>query len=443
MAADHKADRCLTWRAAFLFAKRLVSLVAILLLLSLVAGCAKLTIGRKPAEVDQPDSVPPQPVELVIWASDDLAGYPVRLPLLQWVQEQTTAFHEQHPSVTIRVEPFESPAQMEEALRALPGGEGPTPDLAFSRYLPGLAPQLADLRALVPAESLDAFWPAALQGLGSESGLHGLPMLLEIHLLALNRQAFQAAGVPMPQHGRWSLAEFEASLQRLSGPGRHGVGFAILPGFADWYGLAGGLFDPSGLPVADAVQGLERLLRYRTEGWLHPETGKVSPEQIWQLFRQEPAQIAVLPVSTWALPLLTEEHPGLALDLALFPGDFTLGQHYALLLFRHESPARQKRAAELLLFLSQPHQQVHLARETGLMPARRNAANPFAGDPLLTVAYQLAGASRPLPAGPGWEQAAGPVARELRLAVVGGRSPRESVAAIMRHLTTAATPASR
>jgi maltose-binding protein MalE len=378
---------------------RVLSLLLSLALLAL-AGCTE----SKPPE-------PPKPTykgELVLWAAPGLAGSPVQKPEAPWFEEQANAFETKHEGITVTVRLFDTPAALEKAVAE---GQEWQPDLAFGRlHLAEAAPRM-------------------------ESQVE---MLLDAPVLALNPYSFGDAGVPLPANDRWTHAEFENSLEKLSSDSRFGLGFYQLPGYHEWWPLLSGLVGSDLVVQQGAETGLANLVRYRKEGWLHPDTGKVKAEEIWSLFAKR--EIAVMPVSTWAVPLLREAPYNVNLAVAGFPSDFTTGYRYGFMLAKQQDPLKREAAAALANFMALPEQQVRLARETGLLPAAKGAPNPFEGDAHMTRIYQLAAAQRPLPAGPAWDQAQQAFFRPLLIATFGDTEAKAALADIQQHIQQATAP---
>lgn len=377
--------------------RRALSLLLTLTLSLAIAGCTK----PKPEE-------PPKPTykgNLVLWAAPGLAGSPVTKPEAGWFQEQAKAFETANPGITVTVRMFDSPAALEKAVAE---GTEPAPDLAFGRMVPEVS---------------------------------GYPMLREVQALALNEAAFTAAGVPLPENGKWTQLEWENKLRSLSANSRFGLGFYAVPGYHEWWPLASGLVTPEGAIAPGAEAGLATLARYRKEGWLHPDTGKIKAEETWGLFAQ--GKIAVMPVSSWAIPLLRQAPYNVTLSIAGFPGDLTVGYAYGFRLFRQEDQVRLGAATGLAVSMAAPDQQTRLSRETGLVPVSKMAGNPFEGDAQLTRIYQLAATQRSLPAGPGWDKAEAAFFRPLLLAMLGEKEPKDALAIMQQQIHSAMTPASK
>ncbi|HYG57381.1 MAG TPA: extracellular solute-binding protein [Symbiobacteriaceae bacterium] len=406
--------------------KRLCGVLTASLLFSVsLAGCAK------PQEPEKPAYKGP----LTLWAAPGLAGIPATKPDQAWFEERARDYTAAHPDTPLTVRLFASPEELEQSL--LTSAE--LPDLAFSRFLPELAPRLGDLRE-APAQG-EAFYPNAPGGFTRDGKTMGLPVLLELQVLALNEQAFAEAGVALPAGGKWNYETFENTLKELSSKDRYGLGFYHLPGYHEWWSLAEGLITAEGKVAAGAEEGLARLARYRSEGLLFPDTGKLKAEETWSAFASSPAGFAILPVSTWALPLLREEPYNAKLSVAGFPGGHAAGRSYGFLLSRQADSLKFQAAAQAARFMAAPDQQVRLARDTGLMPASPGAGNPFDGDPLLSGAYQFAPTFWPLPAGPAWDKAEPMVSRELTYGVLGARAPADVLAGVEKAISAAVAPA--
>ena len=406
--------------------RRALSLLLTLTLALAIAGCTK----PKPEE-------PPKPTykgNLVLWAAPGLAGSPVTKPEAGWFQEQAKAFETANPGITVTVRMFESPAALEKAVAE---GTEPAPDIAFGRMVPEAGPRLAEL---LPNEIMDRWHPAAY-GFVQGPHLRGYPMLMEVQALALNEAAFAAAGVALPENGKWTQAELENKLRGLSANSRFGLGFYAIPGYHEWWPLLSGLVMPDATTAPGAEAGLATLARYRKEGWLHPDTGKIKAEETWALFAQ--GKIAVMPVSSWAIPLLRQAPYNVKLSVAGFPGDVTVGSTYGFMLFRQNEQAKLLAASALGTFMAAPDQQTRLARETGLVPVSKMAGNPFEGDAQLTRIYQLAATQRSLPAGPGWDKAEAAFFRPLLLAMLGEKEPKDALAIMQQQIHSAMTPASK
>ncbi len=379
---------------------------------------------------------------LTVMVSAGLAGYPgPAQPDVVWFQDQSRAYEAGHPGVKVELRVMPSPAELESAART--AGVGDTPDLLFGRSLADLGPRLADLTTVLDQTALQEYLPGALEGFRDGAAQRGLPMLLDTQVLALNEAAFKAAGVTLPNEGRWSQAEFADRLKKLSGAGHFGLSFYNLPGYHEWWPLLGAPIGSG--PTVDnvSVEGLQRLAQFGADGWLHPDTGKLTAEATWSLFAANPPAFAVLPVGTWAIPLLRNPPFGVNVTIAGFPGETTLGYSYGVSVFAKQDADRVKAAANLAQFLTGPSNQIQLARLTGLMPAGARTNNPWDGDPAMTRAFQVRTGHRTLRTGPGWEDAAPAVARDLLYGLLGVRTPVESLQDAVAHITKATPPASK
>ncbi|MFZ5816841.1 MAG: extracellular solute-binding protein [Bacillota bacterium] len=394
--------------------------LALPLLILLLAGCTK---SKEPEK-------PPFEGRITLWTSLELAGHPARLEE-GWLEERSRAFSDQRKGITVEIRHFPTGEELERAL--LESSE--RPDLALGRALPLPADRLAAL-PLKP-ELVSDHPEAALIPYRRGQALAGLPLLLDLQVLALNEPLFAARGIPLPGES-WGDPEVADILSKITGNEVFAIGFSVAPGYHQWWPLTGSLFDWHGVAPGGQA-GLDRLAGWR-RAYLHPDLATLTAEESYRLFAE--GKIAMLPVSTWAIPLLREEPFRASFRVAPFPGRQNLGYAYGIVALEG-AQSEEKRAAmaDLVSFLAAADQQVRLARKTGLMPARTSAPNPFEGDGAMSRAFQLRGDFKPLPAGPAWDAAQPAIAHELLLALYGGKRPQEVLAAVKTHLNVATTPA--
>lgn len=403
--------------SAYLTKRRLSALIVILTLMLSLAACSK------PEEA--PD--PRYKGTLTLWAAPGLAGHPAGRPAGDWFRERADAYEALHDGIKVEVNLFTSPQELEQGALARSFG----PDLLFGRFLPELAPRLADVGALTD------YHPNGVAAFRHGDRLLGVPVLLEVHGLALNEQLFASKSVALPVNGEWTIDQFEESLRKVSGTEQFGLGFYHLPRYHEWWGLAAGILNADGTLATGAEEGLTRLRRWQADGLLHPDTAKVGAEEIWTQFAT--GRIAAMPIATWAIPLLRAEPYTTQFSVAGLPGGLSVGYTYGFSLFAQEDAAKLAAAADLAAFMAAPDQQVRLARETGLMPASAAAPNPFADDPHMTQAFRLTASQRPLPAGPAWDAAQPAVSEWLLKALIGAEQP----GAALKQIESAMTPALR
>lgn len=253
------------------FRRPLPSLLALTVALSAAIGCSK------PQE-------PPKPSfqgTLTLWTANGLAGQPAAKPDQAFFDERARLFEQQNSGVTVVVRTFPTPQALEQAVMAAPAAGETQPDLIFGRFLRESPRVFAQVGPLLTQQESQDYLPNALEAFhrGEQHDL-GLPVLLEVHGLALNEQSFLEAGVSLPQGGRWNLDEFENSLRNLSKDSRFGLGFYHLPGYHEWWPLADGLLTThSGIMAPGSLAGMQRLTRYRQEGLLHPDTAKLKADE--------------------------------------------------------------------------------------------------------------------------------------------------------------------
>src|SRR5690606_26635704 len=57
-------------------------------------------------------------------------------------------------------------------------------------------------------EELEDFFPGALEAYTYKGKLYGIPMSMTVHVMILNLDHFEEAGVEPPENGRWTWDEF-------------------------------------------------------------------------------------------------------------------------------------------------------------------------------------------------------------------------------------------
>lgn len=390
------------------------------------SGCAKPAVAPKR---DYQGSI-------VLWVSQGLAGYPAPGFKASWFEERAGAYASKHHNVKVEIQVFASPQELEKAVQTAAAGSRPAPDLLFGRPLPDLQAGLDNVAGLLGTDG-SGYLSGGLDAFRKGDQQFGVPALLEVQALALNEQTFATAGVPLPAGGRWTREEFETTLSKLSRNGNFGIGFYHLPGYHEWWPLASGVIRQDGSIAGDAEAGLGRLVKYRRQGFLHPDTGKLKAEETWALFAK--GAFAIMPVSAWAIAPLRDM--GVKFTLAAFPGDVTTGYTYGFSFFRQSDPAKLQAAWDVAQFIAAPDQQVRIARDTGLLPASKSAGNPFEGDPQFSRLLPLAAGQKPLPAGPAWDKAEASVSRELLYVLLDSRSAAAGLEQIKLLSNSATTPA--
>lgn len=385
---------------------------------------------------------------LVLW---EPPRWPVAGDTSRWTRDRAAAFEQAHPGIKVEFQSYPE-ADLEGALdKAWKAGQGP--DVALAPFRPDWARdgRLQVLDALLPADVQKDLIPGTLDATRLNGKLYGLPAGAEPSLLVLNLDAFAARGVTPPTTGRWTQDEFEKTLKALSGKvgGRdvYSLGYYVLPGFYEFWPLwtageplldpATGSLQPDREPIRQAIARLGSWTR--EPGLLWPGSARRGPEDLWQAFVGPEASVAMAPWGSWALPLLRQGKFQSHVAVAHFPSvggrSATTGVVRTYLLRAQTDNLKAQAALDLALFLTDPTAQKEQARNTGILPVRRSAGNPFPEDAALSQALDLVPELVPLPADKARREAMDQLQQRVQYVVLGALTPEQAVGGGQPHAT--------
>lgn len=377
---------------------------------------------------------------LVLW---EPPRWPVAGDTSRWTRDRAAAFERAHRGIKVEVQSYPQ-ADLEAALdEAWKAGQGP--DLALAPFRPDWAAdgRLQALDAMLPADVQEDLIPATLDAARLNGTLYGLPAGAEPSLLVLNLDVFAARGVTPPADGRWTLEEFEKTLRALAGKAGdrqvYGLGYYVLPGFHEFWPLwtAGeplldpvtGSLQPNREPIRQAIARLGAWTR--KPGLLWPGSARRGPEDLWQAFAGPESSVAMAPWGPWSLPLLRQGKFQSRVAVAHFPAvegrAATTGVVHTYLLRAQPDALKAQAALDLALFLTDPAAQKEQARNTGILPVRASAGNPFLEDAALTQALALVPEMVPLPADKARVRAMDRLQQQVQYALLGALSPEQAV----------------
>ncbi|MGE5590538.1 MAG: ABC transporter substrate-binding protein [Bacillota bacterium] len=377
---------------------------------------------------------------LVLW---EPPRWPVAGDTSRWTRDRVAAFEREHPGVKVEFKTYPQ-SELEGALDdAWKAGQGP--DVALAPFRPDWAAdgRLQALDALLPADVQKDFIPATLDAARLDGTLYGLPAGAEPSLLVLNLDAFAVRGVTPPADGRWTLDEFEKTLRALSGKAGdrqvYGLGYYVLPGFHEFWPLwtageplldpATGSLQPDREPIRQAIARLGAWTR--EPGLLWPGSAQSGPDDLWQAFSGSAASVAMAPWGPWSLPLLRQGQFQSRVAVAHFPSvggrSATTGVVHTYLLRAQPYALKARAALDLALFLTDAPAQKEQARNTGILPVRASAGNPFPEDVALTQALTLVPEMVPLPADRKRVEDMDRLQQRVQYALLGALTPEEAV----------------
>ncbi|HHT68725.1 MAG TPA: sugar ABC transporter substrate-binding protein [Firmicutes bacterium] len=382
-----------------------------------------------------------------------------------WVKAKIAEFEALHPGV--KIELIETPwAELGEKLSiAIAGRAWPDivpVDISGAINRTHLEQGVVEaLDAYMTEEELEDFFPGALQAYTYKDKLYGIPMSMTVHVMLLNLDHFEEAGVEPPVDGRWTWDEFVEKAKALTfdsdGDGKidkYGFSTYILQGYYEawpFFYMDGGvpLVDNTfGFTSPEAISAIQKLVDLKfVHGAAPVEMGSADVGGTFRaLAREGERYVAIQPWNTWAIATVTGEGVNHLPNVmvAEYPvGDLgkpvTIGGAGGWVVMHQSNKDKRDVVVEFAKFLSTPEEQYTFATEYGTFPARKSAEamNPFADKPHMARAAQMVEHSVPLPEHPAWAQIDERIQAELQLIFAGEKSVEdgmESAAAQIQRL---------
>ena len=137
-----------------------------------------------------------------------------------WIKGKIAEFEASHPGV--KIELVETPGLNWMKSSAWPLLVGPGRTLSpwdisgainRSHLEQGVVEALDDY---MTPEELEDFFPGALEAYTYKGKLYGIPMSMTVHVMILNLDHFEEAGVEPPENGRWTWDEFVEKAKALT-----------------------------------------------------------------------------------------------------------------------------------------------------------------------------------------------------------------------------------
>ena len=392
-----------------------------------------LALGASGGAAHGADTPATERVTLRVWDYPRWPASPESGDRFHWIRKQIAAFEHANPHVQVDLTRLSWDYGADKVRVAVLAGAGPDmiAGVPMTQFIARGLVEPVDAY-LTEADRLD-YVPAALEAFTWDGATWGWPWYQTGSVLLLNTNRFAAAGVPLPERGHWSHAEFDRALAQLTGAEgderRYALGFAVRGALGIWPWLF-----PPGVPViADgqvpldgpaARAGVNRLAHYMTEGWAPPGSGGLAPSPVWESFAVRQST-AVAPFGIWAIPAL-RERANFPFAVAHYPGGAqTFVAVSGWMVLRHNDGARRDAAMTFARFLTGAERQRDL-RPYGVFPTRRATGNLYADDAAMGRAAEVLGAGRPAPLHPRWPQIEAAVGTAVQQ-VLGGERPADEV----------------
>lgn len=308
------------------------------------------------------------------------------------------------------------------------------------------------LDAYIDDEAKKDFYDNALDAYTHEGSLYGIPNSITLHTMLLNLELFEEAGVTPPENGKWTYDEFLAAAKQLTfdrdGDGSTDVyGFStyIMPGYYEAWPF---FYKNGGSPLnedlteftfdsPEAIQAIQDLADLKLTENAAPETHGGNDVggtfQAWA--NEEQRTVAMQPWATWAIGATQSTYPTDFMVAEYPSGDGsdaqTIGGVGGWTMFHQDDDADKKAAvADFMLFLSTTDEQVTMAQNYGIFPARISSAekDPFADNPEMARAMEMSEQVVMLPRHPEWRKIDEAIQTELQLVFNGEKTAEQAMA---------------
>lgn len=374
-----------------------------------------------------------------------------------WIEQKIAEYEEANEG--IEVELVQVPwAEMGDKLGVAIAGKG-WPDIA-PVDISGSSVSIDHIEQGV-IESLDAyltddekadFYENALDAYTYDGKLYGIPNSITLHTMLLNLDLFEEAGVEPPADGKWTYEEFLDAAKQLTfdrdGDGKTDVyGFStyIMPGYYEAWPF---FYKNGGSPLSEdlteftfddpeVVQAIQDLADLKLKEDAAPETHGGNDVggtfQAWA--NEEQRTVAMQPWATWAIGAAQGAYPTNFMVAEYPTGDAgeakTIGGVGGWTMFHQNDDANKKAAvADFMKFISSTEEQVVMAQNYGIFPARISSSeqDPFAENPEMARAMEMSEQVVMLPRHPEWRKIDEAIQSELQLVFNGEKTAEEAMA---------------
>lgn len=423
--------------------KWLLGIVSLMLVFGIFAGCSNDDASKDMSEDEWKDW------EGTItmwdgprWADKDENKY-------HWIEEKMSEFQKEYPNVKIKL--VKTPwAEMNDKLSVAIAGRA-WPDIAPVDISGGSVNQnhikqgvIAELDSYLSKEEKSDFYDNAIDAYTTDGKLYGIPTSISVHAMLLNLDIFEEKGVEPPKDGKWTYDEFVEKMKALTGDGVDGFSTYILPSYYEAWPF---LLMDGGYPLnedmteytfdsKEAISGLQKLVDLKYKHKVAPESmGGQDVGGTWKAWAaSDQRTVAVEPWATWAIAAAQGEKFKTNFMVAEYPtgetGEpVTIGGVGGYVMFNSKDEAKKRMTAEFMKYITSTDEQVVTAKNYGTFPARKSAADqePFADNPQMARAQELAKHAVPVPRHENWARIDEAIQKELQLALNGEKKPAEAL----------------
>jgi multiple sugar transport system substrate-binding protein len=379
---------------------RLIATVAIgTAALATIAACgssSNSTSGSGASSSSSGGSGGGSPVTLTFFGADYGTG--ASNGTTAYWQSVATAFHAQHPNITVNVQtvnwndfPTKSAALIQNKQYPDIMEGNPAPPYAQS----GLIYQASDV---LSASTLSNLIPKFLKDGQYQGTDYGIPFTTSTRAMYYNKKIFTAAGISSPPT---TWAELQADAAKIKAKGYIGYGMPLGSEEAQaelllWFlGNGGNYTDASGTYAINSSQNVATLnfmKSFAATGDTQPNPGGTDRKTVWADFAQ--GKLGMVLGSPAVIPIIQAAGVLQSADFATanVPGKTgaltqTLGVHDDIVAFKAGGAAHQAAIKEFLDFVYQDQWQLKFDNEYDLLPATQSAATSMGSSNPMFAAF--------------------------------------------------------
>ncbi|MGI6148923.1 MAG: ABC transporter substrate-binding protein [Limnochordia bacterium] len=365
-----------------------------------------------------------------------------------WIKGKIAEFEELNPGV--KIELIETPwAELGDKLSIAIAGRA-WPDLVPVDISGAINKGHLDQGVVEPlddfftAEELADFVPGALAAYSYNDKLWGIPTSMSVHVMLLNLDHFEAAGVEPPKDGKWTWDEFVETAKALTREGNYGFTTYILKGYYEAWPF---FYMDGGRPIVDgkfafdspeAISAIQKLVDLKfVHGAAPIEMGSADVGGAFQaLAREGQRHVAMGPWNSWAIATVSTEGVNYLPNVmvAEYPvGDsgkpVTIGGAGGWVIMKQPNKEKLAKVVEFAKFLSTAEEQYKFARFYGTFPSRFSTMemDPFADQPLMKRAMEMLEFAEAVPDHPNWAQIDERIQAELQLIFAGEKTVEQGM----------------
>lgn len=423
-----------------MFRRPITLFLCLLLCLSFISGCSINNASSQKLEEESWEGV------ITLW---DFPRWPYSGgSRFGWIEKKISEFEKGHPGIFINLTKLKWEYGIVELMAAASSGIAPDIAPIGANFDFISAGYLEPVDEYLTPESHSLYDSRAIESVTYQNRVYGFPWFITTNALLINKEAFNKRNVQIPSEGIWTYEEFVQALSKLTygknknaKPDHYGFNFYLYPGSTQvWPFLTmdgAQIFNEYGkfdLNSSAGISALTKLVELGTKYKVVPQGkyGLSDENEVWGDFAEK-QNIAVYPAGPWAIKILNERlksGQGFEFDVAFYPKGSATSKNFATVcaygIFKQEDPKKKALCAEFLKFITSEKEQNEL-KEYGVFPALLKSQQKLADDPNMKKMLQVLDSAVLFPKVPNWSKIDEIVTTEIRLALLGQKSPEKAL----------------